>query len=280
MNTIKTTDEKTIVVATDFSVAAMNAAAYAAEMAAALGKELLLLHIVILQAAYSEIPVSIDTGELIEDAEKELCIVKEQLNRQTDGLLKIETAVRTGTFFAELKTVCEEIKPYAVVMGSQGTSAAERLIFGGHAVYAMQHLRWTLITVPLGIRPRAIKKIGLACDFDNVIYKIPIEEVKGLVKDFQASLHVLNIGRKGSDNSGVIFESGLLQQRLKDVKPVYHFITHEHTDEAIIDFAEKNELDLLVVLPKRRNLFEQLVHKSHTRQLVLHAHLPVMALHQ
>jgi len=34
------------------------------------------------------------------------------------------------------------------------------------------------------------------------------------------------------------------------------------------------------VLPKRHGLLDKLIHKSHTKQLVLHSHVPVMAFHQ
>ncbi|MBK8520712.1 MAG: universal stress protein [Chitinophagaceae bacterium] len=42
----------------------------------------------------------------------------------------------------------------------------------------------------------------------------------------------------------------------------------------------KNQIDLLVVMPHRHNLLSGLFHKSHTKQLVLHSHVPVMSIHQ
>ena len=164
-------------------------------------------------------------------------------------------------------------------MGSQGTTAAERLLFGSHTVYAMKHLVWPLITVPPQAKFSAVKKIGLACDFNKVVETTPVDEIKTLVNDFHAELHVLNTGKKEVFNPELVFESGLLQEMLAALKPEYHFITNENTDEGIMDFAEKNNIDLLVVLPKRHGLLEKLFLKSHSKQLVLHSHVPVMALH-
>jgi nucleotide-binding universal stress UspA family protein len=70
-----------------------------------------------------------------------------------------------------------------------------------------------------------------------------------------------------------------MNEMLGPVTPKYHFITSENTDEGIIDFAEKNNIELLIVLPKRHALLDKLLHKSLTKQLVLHSHVPVMALH-
>ena len=270
---------KTILVATDFSPAALNAANYAADMALAINADILLLHVYQIPVVYLEVPVALNEEGMMQEAEKGINKIKNQLTRKTNGKLNMETDVRVGVFFPELKTVCERIKPYTVVMGSQGTTAAEQLLFGSHAVYAMKHLMWPLITVPPEATFSAVKKIGLACDFDKVVDTTPLDEIKLLVNDFNAELHVLNTGKKEIFNPEIIFESGVLQEMLAPVKPNYHFISNQNTDEGIMDFAEKNHIDLLVVLPKRHGLLDKLFHKSHTKQLVLHSHVPVMALH-
>ena len=55
---------KTIVVATDFSSCALNAAGYAADMALAVGADMLLLHVYYMPAIYSEIPVAFSEEEM------------------------------------------------------------------------------------------------------------------------------------------------------------------------------------------------------------------------
>lgn len=271
---------KTILVATDFSSAAFNGAKYAADMATVINADIYLLHVFQLPISYSEVPLTVTEGDMMQQAEVAMDDLKEKLLAKTGNKIKIESEVRMGVFYRELKTSCERINPYTVVMGSQGTTATDRLLFGGHTVYAMKHLRWPLITVPVGASFAAIKKIGLTCDFDKVVDTMPVEEIKTLVNDFNAELHILNTGKETDFDPDIVFQSGLLQEMLEKVKPNYHFITSENIDEGIMDFAEKNKIDLLIVLPKRHGLFENLVHKSHTKQMVLHSHVPVMALHQ
>ena len=271
---------KTILVATDFSPVAMNAAIYAADMALAINAEIHLFHVHQIPINYSEMPVIVNEEEMMQNAQNTINETKEQLTQKTGGKLNIVTEVKTGVFFQELKMVCERIKPFSVVMGSQGKTAAERLFFGSHAVHAMKNLRWPIITVPPEARFSFFKKVGLACDFDKVIDSTPVDEIKMLVHDFHAELHILNTGSKKEFEPELVFESGLLQEMLAALKPNYHFISNKDTDEGIIDFAEKNDIDLLIVLPKRHGLLDKLIYKSHTKQLVLHSHVPVMALHQ
>ena len=270
---------KTILVATDFSPAALNAANYAAEMALAINADLYLLHVYQLPVSYGDVPFALSTVDMEQAAEKDMNEFKSHLLSKKGNGMKVRTEVRLGNFYPELETVCYLVKPYVVVIGSQGATAAERFFFGSNAVYTMKHLQWPLITVPQGIKFLAIKKIGLACDFDDVINTTPVDEIKMLVKDFNAQLHVLNTGKEGVFNPELVFESGVLREMFSELNPRLHFIANDDTDEGIIDFAEKNQIDLLVVLPKRHNFLEKFIHKSHSKQLVLHSHVPVMALH-
>jgi nucleotide-binding universal stress UspA family protein len=272
--------KKTIVVATDFSYSALNAARYAAGMAFSIGADILLLHVYQIVVSYGQSSIIMAEENVREEAEINISGLKEQLIVKTCGQVNIVTEVRPGTVFHEIKAVCERVKPYAVIMGSQGTTASQRFFFGGDTIHAMKYLMWPLITVP----PRAIfsslKKICLACDFSKVIETIPADEIKSIVNYLGVELHVVNTGKEHTRNPDFTFEYSELKEMLKPLNPYYHFIPGGNTDEAIINFAENNHIDLLVVIPKRHDLLDKLIHKSHTRQLVLHSHVPIMALHQ
>jgi nucleotide-binding universal stress UspA family protein len=270
---------KTIIAAVDFSDASVNAAAYAADMALAIDARLLLFHVYAVPVTYTEIPVAFTEADMLQESTDRLNEIAKDLTQKSYGRIIIDTEVRIGFFFGELKAVCERVKPYAVVMGSQGTTAIERFLLGGHTVYAMKNLNWPLITVPSYRKFSSIKKIGLACDFNDAVYTTPVEEIKTLVSDFKAELHLLNTDKAGNFDPDQIFEAGQIGEMLGALKPEFHFIANENIDEGIMDFAERNDIDLLVVLPKRHGLIDMLIHRSHTKQFVLHSHIPVLALH-
>lgn len=271
---------KKIIAATDFSADALNAVHYAADMALSIDATLVLLNVCQLPLSFGDVPVAVYIDELVSESEKDIEAIKEQLSKRMEGKLNIETIVKTGTFYEELEATCDEMMPYAVVTGSQGKTSTQRLLFGSHAVYAMQHLKWPLVTVPAAARFSAIKNIGFACDFDGVVEITPVDELKMLVNDFNASLHILNTGREDVFEPEVVFQSGLLQEMLASLNPEYHFINNENVEEGILVFAQQNNIDLLIVLPKKHSFIDKLIHKSHTKQLVLHSHVPVMALHE
>jgi nucleotide-binding universal stress UspA family protein len=271
---------KTILVTTEFSAAALNACNYAADMAVATNADLTILHVYQLPVSYSEVPLLIPVEEIIGNVEKQMSLLKEELTGRTKGKLTITTEPRMGVSFShELETICDEIRPYIVVMGSQGNSATERFVFGSHTIHAMKRITWPLITVPPTATYAGIKKIAFACDCNEVEETIPVNEITLLVHQFNAALHVLNIDNSENVSDEQLYESEVLKEMLQPVNPQYHFISRKNVDESIINFVEKNEMDMLIVLPKRHNVLMQLVKRSHSKQFILHCHVPVLSVH-
>ena len=143
---------KTIILATDFSSTALNAANYAADMAVAINADLLLLNIQKVPVYYNDIPPVTTSEDIIRNTEGTLNELKRQLVRKTGNKVKIETEVEVGTFFTELSAVCNSVHPFAVVMGSQGVTDAERIFFGSHTIIAMKNLWWPILAVPRGVK--------------------------------------------------------------------------------------------------------------------------------
>lgn len=271
---------KLILVATDFSAAASNAADYAADMALSIGADLLLLHVWRTPVYLPDVPEASSLVAFISGNESRMEELKRHLQNRTNQRVNIASEVKEGLFFKELKNTCDSLKPYAVVMGSQGTTVADHLFFGSNTIHAMQHLLWPLITVPLGGQFSHVKKIGLAVDFDKVIEQAHVEDIKKMVAGFDVQLHILNTGHKNDYQPGIVLKTERIRKMFLPVKLQFHFITEGKTDEGIIHFVEANKLDLLIVLPGRHRFLKKIFHTSFAKQMILHSHTPVLSLHE
>jgi nucleotide-binding universal stress UspA family protein len=274
---------RTIVVPVDFSAVSNNALHYAAEFAASISASVSLVHICVPPMVIAEGPVPLITmGELVTEAETRMQKLKITLSEKTDGQVQIYSEVRTGGIMHEIKGFCNDRKPYAVVMGTHGVGKMERLIFGSTTLAAIKKLDWPLIVVPDEAKFRAIHSIGLACDFKQVLETAPVEEIRNIVKDFKADLHVLYINHPEKDvySPELIQESAQLQEMIGDLNPKYHFVEHENVDEGLSKYADEYMLDLLIVIPKKHGLVDRIFGHSHTKELTLHTHVPLMAVHE
>jgi nucleotide-binding universal stress UspA family protein len=274
---------KTIVAPVDFSAISLNAADYAADLACVTGKDLSLLHVCMTPLSFSEVPApAYSIAELVADAEEKMKELKEKIMFRIKDRIKVHTAVKQGGVVQEIDNYCAEVNPYAVVMGTESAGAFERFLSGGKTISAVRQLSWPLIVVPPEVKFASIRKIGLACDFRKVVETIPVREIEDLVKEFKAELHVLHVSTESGEafSEVTIDESGWLQDILGELKPKYHFINDKDVEKGIAEFADKNDLDLLINIPKRQNLDIKIFQHSHSTRQVLHTHVPVMAIHE
>lgn len=274
---------KTIIVATDFSPAALNATNYAADMALAIKANLLLFHVYQLPLSVSDTPiVLLSVEELKESAETKLAQLKKDLGHITSDKVEIATESRMGNLSDELEDLCNSHKPFAVVMGTKGHSAMERALFGSNTLSVIKHLTWPVICVPLGKEyGTGIKRVGLACDFDAVKETTPIAAIKGFVKDFGAEMHVLNVDYENRHfKPDTPLQSELLHKALEEFTPTYHYIENRDIEDGINEFAETNNLDLVITIPKKHKRIADLFKRSSTKQLVFESHVPVMCVHE
>lgn len=274
---------KTIIIPTDFSPVATNAVNYGVDMALAINASVLLLHVYNIPVAYGDVPVALlSVDEMKKSAEENIARLKKDLEHLTSGKLKIYAETRMGNVIDELEDLCKKVQPFAVVMGSIGHSAVERTLFGSNTLTAIKHLTFPVICVPTGKEyGKGIQKIGLACDFREVAETTPVTEIKEIVKEFHAQLFVMNVDYENKNfRPDTPEQSALLHTVLEEVHPEYHFITHKDIEDGINEFAEKNNLDLVIAIPKKHKLLQGLFKKSSTRQLVFESHVPVMCVHE
>jgi nucleotide-binding universal stress UspA family protein len=274
----------TILAPTDFSATSLNAVNYAADLALATGSDLMLLHIVQMPVVYGEVAVAaITIDEQIEDARKRIKHLENQIYLRTEEKLLITIDINTGgSVIQEIDDYCKLVNPSFVVIGSQGGSAMEKMLLGSTATTAVKKLSWPLIVVPPKATFKKMSSIGFACDLKDVFETTPIGEIKTLVTLFKAKLHIIHVNAEGDGNypPSLIREAAIAQEMFEKLNPVYHFLNNVDIDNGLEEYAEKNNLDLLIVIPKKHGLIDKLFHKSHAKRLISNAHVPVLSVHE
>jgi nucleotide-binding universal stress UspA family protein len=274
---------KTIVAATNFSEDSVNAVRYAADMACVTGTDLLLVHVCPYPVVITEAPSAFySVEEMVQNAEREIRLLKEKMQAGTGERISITTLVKEGDIVDGIDEACASVNTYLVVIGRSEKSEFRRFLQGTKTGTALKQLSWPLVTVPQGVLFAGIRNIGVACDFREVTETLPADEIKCMVKTFGAALHVLHVSHAAADtfSSRTVKESGWFHELMADAHPQYHFIYGDNTEAGIIEFADKNKIDMLIVIPKKHDLMGKVFKHSHSRALVLHAHTPVMAIHE
>lgn len=272
---------KTIIVPTDFSATALNAAEYAADLALQLHAELKLIHVIQMPLVILDVPVPVENYETsIEDATISMDKLKDQLQQRTKNKIPVSGSVVDGSFQTQVMAMVKGGTDVWTVMGTTGTGAVDALIFGSYTLRAAREFTSPLIIVPPGAQFRKIENIGLACDMRHVSETIPFDAISKLFHDLRVRLMVLYVSKPNENMyPSVLTEIKSIQRNLASLHPDIRITTNGNIGEGIVDFVHKEAIDLLLLIPKERNFLESLFHKSITKDMVLHPKVPIMIMH-
>ena len=274
----------TILVPTDFSVTAKNAAHYAIEFAKQTGSKKIIFYNVYQQAEIAEpmsgTPVFYDLDDFRKISEEGLAKFKLQLQAFCPVNIQLETISEYNLLSTGVDELCKSAGADIVIMGITEVSAAEEVLVGSNSVHIAKHTTVPVIIVPETAAFTPVEEVVLACDFKQVVESIPIEPLKKLLDITSAKLFVLNIDHNNKRyNSETPFESLLLDTLLQNYQREYHFIDSEDYIAAINQFVTDKQVDIVVTIPKKHGWFDSLFKRSHTKQLAYHSHVPILVIH-
>jgi nucleotide-binding universal stress UspA family protein len=252
-------------------------------MALSIHAKLLLFHAYSMPVSYTDVPVIIASVEELQTAaDNHLNALKESILTITGHKITVDTLSKMGNTVDELEVLCKTSNPFAVVMGAKSKTEAEKIFFGSNTLTAIRHLTCPVLAVPSGKEfGHGIKKIGFACDFREVAATTPVLLLKQIVTTLGASLHIVNIDYKNKKfRPDTPEQSFLLHQLLEDLRPQYYFLNNTNVEDGITEFAEKNNLDLIIAIPKKHKLLEAIFKASSTKKLVFQSHIPLMCVHE
>lgn len=256
---------QTIIAPTDFSDISLNAVNYAADMAMALNANLLVVHATEMQ---------FDTQRDEIEIESKLHILKKTLIERTNSKIKIHSKQVCGIIENELMKMCEYRNPLAVVMATHGATLKEQFFIGSITVYLSKNLKYPVIVVPAGIMYKPISKILLATDLEN-LYNLPVEKIINIVTAFSAEVDIVHVYKSEDKFEVMSCRISELMNYLKNLNPQFYFIKSKIVHEAILEFAQKNNSDLILTFPKKHPFF----YRSESKQLIFKSPFAVMTIH-
>lgn len=275
---------QTILVPTDFSENAANAAKYGCGLAKQLGIKRILLYNAFQQPIAADINVGsvelVNFDELSKISIDGLEGAKSQLTGICDEDVTLETLSECALVTQGILDACSKNDISIIVMGVTGGGKLSETLIGSNAVHVSRHAHVPVIIVPHAAKFAPVERIMLACDFKQVEATTPIEPLKKILNATKAKLFVFHVERTEKKYSAeTVTESLMLDILLQGYNPEYHFMNDTHFTDAINSFAEQNNIQLIVTIPKKHGLFDSLFNRSHTKSLAFHSHVPMLVMH-
>ncbi|MAB48136.1 MAG: universal stress protein [Flavobacteriaceae bacterium] len=275
---------RNILIPTDFSANAMNALKYASELFKYDKSRFFIMH------AYQD--------EIFEDEEliKEETLVKvtkriadksqSNLEKVLNEIKKISPNPRhsyaiisaNNMLVDEADKIVDEENIDIIVMGTRGNTNNKKLTFGSHTLQVLRYVQSPVLAIPehyAGIQPRHI--------LFPTNYLIPYKrrELKllcELAAPYRATIDMLYV----SDNDNLSMRQQNNQSFVRDelCKNEINFKTVKDSSitDAICNYIDKNNVDMLVMVNTRHSFFENIFFKSKLDEITLRIDIPFLAL--
>src|SRR5687768_1692705 len=259
----------TVIVPTDFSETANNAALYAGKMLTGnYDVELLLYHVY-------------EKDNQFDNAEKTLNDLKDLLSQQS--IVKIETkSEKSDDFIDSLDRLARHHSAQLIVMGISSKSKLGQVFFGSNTLKIVQKNACPVMIIPPEAQFTDKKNVALISDFKEVEKTTPVTPIKNILKLFNPSLHIVNVDSEHyvSLTEEYLQQRSYLQQSFQEFNPEFYFIRTFDVHDTIHTFVQDKKIDLLVTIPRHHSLFSNLFKISNTKKLVYESSIPILAAHE
>lgn len=266
----------TIIFATDFSPVAQHAATYAAHLAQYLKKELLLLHAYIIPFNYADSAIPLLNAEEVRDIATNSIEAEEKRLRQLEPELTIEGKITAGDLIDCLHDEINENQPELIILGTSGDDA-DSILWGSMAVKALRSFKIPVLTIPSKASWKPISKIAFAADYNKVSENTPFPLILEWFSKMKAQLSIVHIDNPTNET---IKPPDILQKAFKSDLVTYHSVSTENIVEGVQEFVQLNQIDWLILIPRKYGFWGSLFHKSRTKMLAQVSHIPILSIHQ
>lgn len=279
---------KNILLPTDFSENSWNAIVYGLEYLKDYDCNFYVLNVNRLSNLIDEQARYTPTLDVIEDvyvkpAKRELQRVLNRIKTTLPSNTKhhFYTLTDHNFFIESIRNHVEEKKIDLIVMGTKGASGLKQYTTGSNTGAVITKVKCKTLVIPENATYTAIHEIAFPTDF-ILSYNIQtLSPILDILNRTRSSLRIPHIAKANAQlNTNQQTNKDLLGDFFEDYKHSFHFLTNGKVEEAIQDFTEKSNIDLMIMVAKNLNYFQQILFHTKVEKISYHTDIPFLVLHE
>lgn len=267
---------KNVLILTDFSSTAQNAAIYALNMYKD-DSDVAFRLLNSYDLEFSGSPYVIQVKEeMAYESEKSL---KQDIKvlKRSFPLADLQAISSFGVLIDVVNEYINKNEPDLIVLGCRGESALENFLLGSNAYEVIKSIKWPILVIPKSAKFRIPKKIVFATDLKDLNSKRAISSIRDIVERYEASLvfvHVL-----GDAYVNRLDAESKIAAHFPNTDLNFNFIEGEDVSRAIFKFMHDNDAEIVAMVRRDVSFFDRIFHPSITKKMVLQPEYPMLVLH-
>lgn len=279
---------KNILLPTDFSENSWNAIKYAINFFEKVPCNFYVLHVSKLNNAVANDVPYLTANDAIETlyinpAKQKLRSILKWITTQfpPNNNHRFFTLTDYNFFIESVRKHVEEKKIDCIVMGTKGASGLKKIIVGSNTGDVITKVQCTTLAIPENAKFVDLKEIAFPTDF-SLNYDIQVlDPLSEILDKWQSKLRILHISKKRADlDSDQNKNKELLEDYFNQLPHSFHYLTNKRVEDAIQCFVESRNIDMICMVAKNLNYFQQILFHSKVEAISYHVEIPFLVLHE
>ena len=279
---------KNVLLPTDFSENSWNAIKYALSFFGSVNCNFYLLHVNQLSHLEAhDVSLSIDQNYIddvfTKPAKKQLRSILKRISKLSPNHKnhKFYTLTDYNFFIESIRETVNEKRIDFIVMGTKGASGLDRIILGTNTADVITKVKCNTLAIPENAEFILPKEIAFPTDFSLSHDLQVLQPITEILEEFKASLRILNISKKKVTlNNEQKKNKELLVDYFNDQDYSFHYLTNKNIEDAIQCFVESRDIDIICMVAKNLNYFQQILFHSRVEKISYHTDRPFLVLHK
>lgn len=273
---------KTILVPTDFSLAADSAIHYALKTTSQIDVSIILYHCFIpFESGFYPLTLSkkenLDNNKILTDR---LNAIKHSILKK-NAHLSISTHVDQGPQGIRITEFCKKKKVDLIIMGTTGASGLKEKLIGSFTAEVMTEASCPVLAIPEKYKFKLPKNITYATNYGKKDKKV-IQSLLKLNLVINPQINILHIDR------GINFFTAeedyekykkTIETQFKDLSFTFNHVVGEDIKKTLLKEIVTNKTDILVMNPlKRKGIWNRIFNQSVTKKIAYHINIPLLSI--
>ncbi|MCB9080659.1 MAG: universal stress protein [Lewinellaceae bacterium] len=272
---------------TDFSETAQNAFRYALILADHYGASLELVHAVYPEYGALDLPViaakaTRDKLELAKEALHsftELGITQVQATYSFKHVPVVDADVEVGSPVGIITRLGDRDRPDMIIMGTRGEHNALEKTLGSVTTGVIEEAKCPVLVIPENVQWKTAQVVAYATDLSEAD-PYHVWKTSELLAPFNPILHMVHVHLDKEAPGKINFNelSDIFSTRVPALQVSFHEWQGPSVTEALEEFSETYEVDLLVMFAPVHGWVDRLFRRSETKRMALETKLPLLIL--
>ncbi|MGC1203703.1 MAG: universal stress protein [Flavobacteriaceae bacterium] len=186
-----------------------------------------------------------------------------------------------GFFIESIRKHVEDKNIDCIVMGTKGASGLKKIIIGSNTGDVITKVKCTTLTVPESASFVQLKEIAFPTDFSSTYNLQILQPILNLLETSKSALRILHVSKKKAHlNNDQNKNSELLDDYFNHLNHSFHFLTNKKVEDAIQCFVESRNINMICMVAKNLNYFQQILFHSKVEAISYHTEIPFLVLHE